>query len=136
MPTTRSTTRRRSLDLLDELLPPDPAAATPAPAPVAPPPRAAVARRAAATAPPPIAATPEPPAPVPSRAPRRAERFTVNLPLNLVERARDAVFHTPGLTLAALTAEALTGAIERRERQRGEPFPARQGRLRVGRPVR
>jgi len=53
-----------------------------------------------------------------------------------LERAKRAVYHTPGLTLAALGVAALTRELDRLEEQRGEPFPPRNGPLRTGRPIR
>ena len=64
------------------------------------------------------------------------QRFTINLPAAIIERARDAVYHSPDLTLASLTTAALERELDRLERERGEPFPARSGPLRLGRPVR
>ena len=64
----------------------------------------------------------------------RRERLTVQLPKGLIERARNAAFWTAGLTLTALVEDALIRAIERLERQRGEPFEQRTSDLRAGRP--
>jgi hypothetical protein len=77
----------------------------------------------------------DPPAAAARPAPT-AQRLTLNLPVALIERARNAVYHSPGLTLSSLSAEALRGEIDRLERARGNPFPAGRGRLRVGRPIR
>ena len=77
-------------------------------------------------------------APPPPRAQAQdpPERLTVKLPTSLVERCRTAVYYTPGLTLVRLAAAALTQELERLEREHGQPFPARRGPLRTGRPVR
>jgi hypothetical protein len=64
------------------------------------------------------------------------DRLTLHLPVSLAERARNAVYWTPGLTMTELVASALTEALDRRERKRGEPFPLRKGSLRIGRPVK
>jgi len=45
----------------------------------------------------------------------------VSLPGALVERCRDAVYWTPGLTLAGLAEEALTLLLDAMEKNRGEP---------------
>lgn len=66
---------------------------------------------------------------------RRRTRLTVYVPPHLAERARDAVFWTPELTLSALVAEALERRLRDLERERGGPFPPRTARLRPGRPV-
>ncbi|HOK54645.1 MAG TPA: hypothetical protein PLZ21_00040 [Armatimonadota bacterium] len=73
------------------------------------------------------------PAPRPSG---RKERLTVHLPVDLIERAKNAVYWTPGLTLAGLAEQAFTEALERLEQKRGEPFPNRTEELRGGRPVK
>ena len=62
------------------------------------------------------------------------DRVTVKLPRSLIERARDAVFWTAGLTLTALIEDSLTRAIARLERQRGAPFEPRTEDLKAGRP--
>ncbi|HEY6320810.1 MAG TPA: hypothetical protein VJA16_04555, partial [Thermoanaerobaculia bacterium] len=68
--------------------------------------------------------------------PAAAGRLAFHLPAALLERAQNAVYHTPGLTLAALALAALTRELDRLEEQRGHPFPARHGPLRTGRPIR
>lgn len=65
----------------------------------------------------------------------KKERLTVHISPELISRARNAVFWTPGLTLASLAEEAIAVAIDRMEEERGEPFPERAGKLRTGRPV-
>ena len=61
--------------------------------------------------------------------------MTLNLAPELIDRARDAVYWTPGLTLAGLTEKALVQFLEQLEQERGEPFPQRKGKLKSGRPV-
>lgn len=75
---------------------------------------------------------------VPVRRPAKApkERVTFQLPVDVIEQARNAVFWTPGATMSALMEEALTAHLERLEKKRGEAFPARSGALRTGRPVK
>lgn len=63
-------------------------------------------------------------------------RATFHLPDELVDRLRDAVYWTPGLTLAGLAEEALTQRLAELEADRGEPFPKRKGELKGGRPVK
>ena len=64
----------------------------------------------------------------------RKVRLTVNLPQDLVEQMRDAVYWTPGLTLAWLIARAMrTSLSELRPKNQG-PFPKRSKPLRAGRP--
>ena len=64
------------------------------------------------------------------------ERLTVNLPPELIERARNAVYWTPGLTLAGLTEEAISKGLARLEKKNGAPFKERDGKLPTGRPIR
>ena len=64
------------------------------------------------------------------------ERLTVHLPVELIDRIKNAVYWTPGLTLAGLAEEALTAAVEKLERERGGPFPPRKAELKGGRPLK
>src|SRR5215467_10148486 len=66
----------------------------------------------------------------------RKERVTFQLPVDLIERARDAVYWTPGATMASLMEHALDVELTRREQERGQPFPSRTGEIRTGRPVK
>lgn len=67
-------------------------------------------------------------------APQRA-KLTTSVGVPVLDRAKSAVYWTPGLTLAALVEEALRREVKRREKHRGEPFPARAGALTPGPPV-
>ena len=71
-------------------------------------------------------------------------RATFNLPLDLVEEARDTVVALSGpphrLTLAKLVELALRAELdrlrgERTGRRRDRPFPARTEEVRSGRPI-
>ncbi len=65
------------------------------------------------------------------------QRMTVTLPVELLERLRNAVYWTPGLTLARLIEDAVTDSIATMERRsHGEPFPRRIAQLKGGRPRR
>ncbi|MDP9437306.1 MAG: hypothetical protein M3P49_00930 [Actinomycetota bacterium] len=66
----------------------------------------------------------------------KKERLTVHVLLDLVDRVKNAVYWTPGLTLARMAEEALLAEAERREKQHGGPFPARAEELRGGRPMK
>ena len=70
-----------------------------------------------------------------SHSTRPKQRFTAKLPIEIIERARNAVYWTPGLTLAQLVANSLSHALDDLEAQRGEPFPPRQHELSPGRPI-
>ena len=64
------------------------------------------------------------------------DRLTLILPQNLVERLRNAVFWTPGLTLAQVGEESLSQAAACLEKSRGGPFPRRTAPVKMGRPVK
>lgn len=64
------------------------------------------------------------------------ERMTFHLPVEVMERAKNAVYWTPGLTLADLAAQALRDAVDRLEKKRGEAFPPRKSELKGGRPMK
>ncbi len=72
----------------------------------------------------------------PAKPPPKKLRLTVHLPAELIERIKNAVFWTPGLTLAELAERAFRQEVERLEKERGAPFPPRTRELRGGRPVR
>ena len=64
----------------------------------------------------------------------RTIRLTVCLPSDLVDRLRDAVYWSPGLTLAWLIAQSLGTSLTEMESLRQSPFPKRTKALRAGRP--
>lgn len=64
------------------------------------------------------------------------ERVTFLLSSELVDRLRDAVYWTPGATLAGIVTESLGRTIDGMERARGEHFPRRKRPLKAGRPVK
>lgn len=64
------------------------------------------------------------------------QRLTVTLPAELLDRLRNAVYWTSGLTVAGLIEQSLTEALDRMEKQHGEPFPPRTEELKGGRPRR
>lgn len=78
---------------------------------------------------------PEPASPAPAE-PSARLRLSTEIDAQVLDRAKDAVFWTPGQTLAAFVEEALSREIERRTNERGEPYPSRTSDLPPGRPVR
>lgn len=62
------------------------------------------------------------------------KRLTVSLPIELLERSRNTVYWTKGLTLARLLEQALTSTLDQRERLNGQPFTRRLENLKGGRP--
>jgi len=67
---------------------------------------------------------------------KKKERITIHLPVDLIEKVKNAVFWEPGLTLTGFAEYALERALKEQEEKRGEPYPERQERnLKSGRPV-
>ena len=66
----------------------------------------------------------------------RTEQVAVRLPVELVQRLRDAVYFTPGATITALLERGAVAEIDRLERERGAVFPRADAPVRRGRPVR
>jgi hypothetical protein len=64
------------------------------------------------------------------------ERLTIHLPVDLIDRVKNMVYWTPGMTLAALGEEALRVIVDEAEADRGEPFPPRRAEWRGGRPLK
>jgi hypothetical protein len=76
--------------------------------------------------------TPDPPQPARKAA---VEKITTPFPVELIERARNAVYWEPDATLAGIIVQAVADAIDRMEKERGEPYPQRKNRIRSGRPI-
>jgi len=66
----------------------------------------------------------------------RKSRVTVLIDDDIASRTRDAVYWTPGETLASFAEKALEEAIKRAEKRRGESFLKRGAELSTGRPLR
>jgi hypothetical protein len=64
------------------------------------------------------------------------ERLTIHLPVPLIERVKNAVYWTPGLTLAGLAEQALARLIDELEAENGAPFKTRREELKGGRPIK
>ena len=64
------------------------------------------------------------------------ERMTVQMSREVIERVKDAVYWTPGLTIAQLTEEALVHALDLLEKKNGKAFEKRKSELKPGRPVK
>ena len=63
-------------------------------------------------------------------------RVTVVLPGDLLDRIRNAVYWTPGMTLTDFAISAFTEEVGRMEKDRRKPFPSRKRELRPGRPMK
>ncbi len=75
-------------------------------------------------------------APQINRASQAKQRITVQISVDVIERVKNAVYWTPGLTLTSLAVEALSIAVDKLEKARKEPFPKRGAELTSGRPVK
>lgn len=60
-------------------------------------------------------------------------RLTINLPVKLIERVKNAVYWTPGLTMSSLSEMAFQKVIDKLEKERGAPFAHRKAELKPGR---
>ncbi len=78
----------------------------------------------------------EAPEPDPAPAKPEKERITIALPADLMDRARNAVFWTPGATLVELVENAVADALDRLEQDNGTPFKSRSSNLKPGRRMR
>jgi hypothetical protein len=63
------------------------------------------------------------------------KQLAVVVSADIVERAKNLVYWTPGVTLAGLVEEGLGKAVVRRERANGGQFAERPSHLQPGRPV-
>jgi len=64
------------------------------------------------------------------------ERMTVQISKEIVEWAKNAVYWSPGLTIAQLTEKALIEALKKLEKRNGKSFQNRKSELKPGRPVK
>jgi hypothetical protein len=66
----------------------------------------------------------------------KKQRVTIHIPVDLIERVKNAVYWEPGFTLAGFAELALLTAIEQLEKERGSAYPARKQQLKGGRPLK
>lgn len=67
--------------------------------------------------------------------PSKKQRITVQISENVIERIKNAVYWTPGLTLASLAEDAFSKVVDALEEEREAPFPKRKEELKTGRPI-
>lgn len=65
----------------------------------------------------------------------KKQRITVQISEDVIDRIKNAVYWTPGLTLAALAEEAFSVIVDKLEQERGEKFVKRKEELKTGRPL-
>lgn len=61
--------------------------------------------------------------------------ITVQISQDVVDRVKNAVYWTPGLTLASLAEKAFSHAVDALENERKSVFPHRKEDLKRGRPI-
>lgn len=62
-------------------------------------------------------------------------RLTINMNVPLIERIKNAVYWTPGLTMSKLVSDACGEELAYLEKKNGSEFKTRKEELRPGRPV-
>lgn len=67
---------------------------------------------------------------------RRRSKVSAEVDYEVADRVKNAVYWTPGLTMARFIEKALEVAIDKLEEDRGEKFEARDGELVGGRPMK
>lgn len=65
----------------------------------------------------------------------KKQRITVQISVDVIERLKNAVYWTPGLTLASLAEDAFSKAVDQLEEEKEAPFPKRKEELKTGRPI-
>lgn len=75
---------------------------------------------------------------IPQRQPKHSkkQRITVQISEDVIERIKNAVYWTPGVTLASLAEEAFSKIVDELEKAKGTPFPKRKEELKTGRPIK
>lgn len=63
------------------------------------------------------------------------QRITVQISVDVIDRIKNAVYWTPGLTLASLAEDAFSKSVDELEENREAPFPKRKTELKTGRPI-
>ena len=66
----------------------------------------------------------------------KKERLTVHITVGLVERCKNAVYWTPGLTLAGMGEQAFERIVTELEKENGGAFKQRPEELKGGRPMK
>lgn len=67
---------------------------------------------------------------------KKKQRITIHLPIDLIERVKNAVYWEAGLTLTGFAEYAFEQALAQQEKKRGSAYPERKERtLKSGRPV-
>jgi len=67
---------------------------------------------------------------------KEKQRVTIQISAETVEGAKNAVYWTPGLTLAKLIDNAMKEEVRKLEKKHGKPFDQRSNELSAGRPLK
>jgi len=67
---------------------------------------------------------------------RKRHKFSAEIDYSVAERVKNAVYWTPGLTMARFIENALEDAIQKLEEERGGRFEARERELVGDRPMK
>ncbi len=78
----------------------------------------------------------EPVEPKPIPPERKKQKLTIHLDGELADRVKNAAYWCPRLTIAGIAEVGIRTAIEKLEREHGSRYPAREGDLIGGRPIK
>jgi hypothetical protein len=71
--------------------------------------------------------------PVKSQPIKKRQKITLTMDSALVERLKNTVYWSPGLSLCSLLEEGAEIMVNQLEKENGKPFPERNGELKKGR---
>jgi hypothetical protein len=71
--------------------------------------------------------------PVKSKPAKKRQKITLTMDSDLVERLKNTVYWSPGLSLCSLLEEGAEIMVNQLEKENGKPFPERNGELKKGR---
>ncbi len=80
--------------------------------------------------------TPRPPSSAANITAKGKQRVTIQIDAEAVECAKNAVYWTPGLTLAKLIENGMRDEVRKLEKKQGKAFSQRKGELCAGRPIK
>lgn len=66
----------------------------------------------------------------------KKQRITVQISEDVIDRIKNAVYWTAGVTLAALAEEAFSKIVDELEKSKRTPFPKRKDELKTGRSIK
>lgn len=66
---------------------------------------------------------------------KKTEKLSLLMDAQLVERLKNAVYWSPGLTISSVVERATADMIKKLEKDNGKPFPERNGKMKKGRRI-